>query len=392
MADNDSGTSTSTFRKWFTPSKILIACIGLAVWAIVIAMTVDLVNKYLDSGRKEKTSLSREKVTRVEFPWVVVVDQVGTHCKAAISGCAFAHAVSSKFDSCNGLITKQKLTLDGDTTDTHLLNQTHAREKGLVFKTRLDFLLLIFTVFKEDPVTNVSKLVFNRAECRDDPATSEWMNVMLLPIADTALMASVTAGTAKAGDLATPVYLGLNHQTLLSFKLSQEYFVDGRVTNTSSYKSTQIYSSEKGPLDALGFNIIVQPDSFQVSQVKHLKGDSLVTLLGSVFGWVGVFTGTSIQGLLLAVIAFHQLRLHKAREKALDDREDILLAHEANAECRMTEMAVQKESAGGVASQEALQAVQKQLDELAAVVHKDKPRPPSFSYEPAKPTRTKFSL
>ena len=371
MAEKKVDDAESKSGRWLTPQRVAMALIAVSMWAIVIVMTVDIVNKYLNSGRKEKTSLSRVKQRRLEFPWVVVVDSVGTHCKAALSGCAFSHAAKDSLSNCEEVIYKHKLDLGGDMTDTHILNQTHAREKGFVFETAMDFLIMLFVVVKDDPVLNHTYLVSNRSDCREDKAASEWMNVVLVPIADTELMERVGQGTSEVHEFGTPVYAGLNHQSLLSFSLSQERFVDGRVVNTSSYKNTQIYSSEKHPEDPLGFNVIVQPDSFVVSQVNHLEGDSLVTLLGSVFGWVGVLTGTSIQGLLLTVIAFRMLHANKAREKDLQEKEDALLANEANAQYRLTEMSVQRDDASAElqATQDTLRTVQKQLDELTSFVH-----------------------
>eukprot|EP00754_Rhynchopus_humris_P010653 Rhum_TRINITY_DN14167_c0_g2::Rhum_TRINITY_DN14167_c0_g2_i2::g.69689::m.69689 len=383
--------TASTSGKWFTPQRVAMALIAVTMWVIVIVMTVDIVNKYLSSGRKEKTSLSRVKQQRLEFPWVVVVDSVGTYCKAALNGCAFSHAAKDSLHNCNEVIYPRKLDLDGDITDTHILNQTHAREKGYVFETAMDFMMMLFVVVKDDPVLNYTYIVTNRTDCREDATTSEWMNVVLVPIADTEVMERVGQGTSKVHDFGTPVYAGLNHQSLLSFSLTQERFVDGRVVNTSSYKNTQIYISERHPQDPLGFNVIVQPDSFVVTQVNHLEGDSVITLLGSVFGWVGVLTGTSIQGLLLTVIAFRMLHASKAREKDLQEKEDALLVNEANAQFRLTEMSVQRDDASAelLATQETLRAVQRQLDDLTSFVHgggaAEKKhvvqRPPSFLSE-----------
>ena len=362
--------------RWFTPLRAAMALIAVGVWAIVIVIAVDLVNKYLDSGRKEKTSLTRVKQQHVEFPWVIVIDAAGSLCKVRMTGCAFSHAARGTVENCNDIIHARQVDLNGDMTGTFILNQTRARSQNFVFETGVDFLVLLFQITKNDPVTNTTQLVANGTQCQVPGSLFDY--VMLLPIADTAVMERVGQGTSEVHDFGTPVYAGLNHLSLLSFSLSQERFVDGRVVNTTSFKNTQIYT----PLSPLGFSILVQPDGFLVSQVKHLQGDSVVTLLGSVFGWVGVLTGTSIQGFLLAVAAFSALHASKAREKYIQEKEDALLANEvallASAEHTMCPLAAM--SRRGVATDRAtvdeklerLRHLQHQLDELVAVVQVEK--------------------
>ena len=345
-------------------SNFLLVVIAVAVWATVVVMTVRLVRTHLDSGRKEKTSLAQIMTSRIEVPWVIVMDEVGTRCKSVMTTCLFSNFRAKNIADCNNLISTGSIQLYTRTSDAHILNQTHARSRDLVFTTPLDFLMMLYTVVREDAATNMTYPVYNASECRSSPNSDEWMNVMLLPIADATVIDKVGRGMVSASDLGTPFYAGLSHQSILAFSLSQEFFVDGRVTNKSSYKNTQIYN-KRATSDPLAFEVVMQPDSFEVSQVKHLEGDSPITLLGGVFGWVGALTGSSIQGLLVAVIAFHQVRAHKAREKALGDKEDGLLppSEEAHTEMSGRDADVLAELH---ATRDAMRAMQAQIDDLTA--------------------------
>eukprot|EP00754_Rhynchopus_humris_P031334 Rhum_TRINITY_DN15332_c6_g1::Rhum_TRINITY_DN15332_c6_g1_i1::g.151783::m.151783 len=174
------GGGTGPQARHCSRSNFLLLVIAVAMWATVIVMTVRLVKTHLDSGRKEKTSLAQTMTSRIEVPWVIVMDEVGTKCKSVLTTCLFSNFRAKNIEDCNNLISTGSIQLYTRTSDVHILNQTHARSRNLVFTTPLDFLMMLYTVVKEDAVANITYPVYNASECRSSPDSEEWMNVMLL--------------------------------------------------------------------------------------------------------------------------------------------------------------------------------------------------------------------
>ena len=186
-----------------------------------------------------------------------------------------------------------------------------------MFYTLLDYIAVDFEVvrYKSD---NTTTPVTNMSECGQDwqGGRSLATTAMLVPIADEKLVDEDNRDPRlDTTNLGTPVYAGLNHQSLLSFRLSQEHFVDGRVTNTASFKNTQFDLAVKHQEPIVIFSLVLQADSFEVQQIKHLAGESLFALMGAVFGWVSALTGASVQGVLVAAFIFHHTSLKAAARR-----------------------------------------------------------------------------
>ena len=103
-------------------SNFLLVVIAVAVWATVVVMTVRLVRTHLDSGRKEKTSLAQIMTSRIEVPWVIVMDEVGTRCKSVMTTCLFSNFRAKNIADCNNLISTGSIQLYTRTSDAHILS------------------------------------------------------------------------------------------------------------------------------------------------------------------------------------------------------------------------------------------------------------------------------
>eukprot|EP00754_Rhynchopus_humris_P010667 Rhum_TRINITY_DN14167_c2_g2::Rhum_TRINITY_DN14167_c2_g2_i4::g.69730::m.69730 len=301
--------------RWVTRDRLALGVIAVAMWTVCVVITAHLCVTYTDSGRKEKTALQNIRLQEVEMPSVVVLDAIGARCGCVMTGCFFSQFRPTRHGgaverACDEIVTQRSTSLYGEYSEAHILNQTKARRDDFVFRTLLDYVAVDFKVVRYNndstttPVTDVS-------ECGRDwqGGRSVATTAMLVPITDEKLINDDNRDPRlDTTDLGTPVYAGLNHQSLLSFRLSQEHFVDGRVTNTVSFKNTQYDPAVQHQDPGVTFSLVLQADSFEVQQVKHIAGESLFALMGAVFGWVSALTGASVQGVLVAAFIFHHTR------------------------------------------------------------------------------------
>ena len=337
-------TAPSWRERWLTRDRIVVGVAMLSMWTVCAVITVHLCVSYADGGRQEKTAFDNVRLRTVEMPTVVVFDTIGQKCGAVLVECFFSQFRPTSQGGpverdCEGIITQRSTSLSGEYLEAHILNQTKARSGGFVFRTFLDYISVDFEVVRNNN-DNTTSPVTNITECgRDwggrqgsrlgDQDITYATNAMLVPIADETLITTEQRfPRLDTTNLGTPVYAGLNHQSLLSFRLSQEHFVDGRVVNKASFKNTQFDLAVRPKHPVVAFSITVQADSFEVQQIKHIAGESLFTLMGAVFGWVSVLTGASIQGLLVASYLLHKSYSRKtARLQSLECGADTPLLH-----------------------------------------------------------------
>ena len=313
-------------ERWVTRDRLVLGVVAFAMWTVCVVITVYLCVTYTESSRKEKTALDNVRFEAVETPSVIVLSRIGARCGVAMSGCFFLHFRPTSHGgvverNCTSIVTQRSTSLYGEFSEAHILNQTEARREGFVFRTLLDYIAVDFEVVRYNN-DNTTTPVTNASECGQDWQGRRQIptNAMLVPIADQKFLDEDNRDPRlDTTNLGTPVYAGLNHQSLLSFRLSQEHFVDGRMLSKVSFKNTQL-NLANNPKNVV-FSISVQPDSFEVQQIKRIAGESLFTLMGAVFGWVSALTGASIQGLLVASYFVHQRHLSRKRSSKAAEQE-----------------------------------------------------------------------
>ena len=307
----------SSRRKVFETACFTI--VAVAMWTVCTIMTIDLCVKHFRSGRKEKTDLERTTFREMDPPWVMFVGEIGTKCDLVPVACEF-----NKFkegepqpsdQSCLPAIERRQLSFYGKQMHGYLLNQSTARDASFVYQTLFDSIAVTFVVAKVSLTS--TQPVQNMTECGlDDLFGGPPVSATLVPIADAKTVTKLQGGKAVVSDLGTPLFVGFNHFSVLSFTLQQEHFVGGGLTNSSTFKTTQFALP---PVPQFSLTTLIYPDTFHVTHVKHIEGSTIVSLLGNVFGWVGVWTGASIQGVLVSALALYTTK--RAVKKANRRRE-----------------------------------------------------------------------
>ena len=128
---------------------------------------------------------------------------------------------------------------------------------------------------------------------------------------DTILTNVVLGNTVNERDIPSPIYIGFGNVAAISYELSQHKFINGTVRNNSAFSTTQFPTRT---VNSLEIRLLAQ--SFEVPRINHKEGQSVIDLLGSVFGWVGALTGACVYSLLNnAAVAYNKVEEFDSPEK-----------------------------------------------------------------------------
>ena len=297
--------------------------VSFIIWALVLYIMVDLVQEFWASGRKEKTSVQQEELPQMGSPWLAILTDVGRSekCMWVEKFCVFTPmredpatgGLARDTYECRECFQNTSYHLLGRTFPAILFNATCFLEMGQQMESQLDQIEMALAIV----YTDTGEAVTNMTTCFDDPE-EERGYAIVIPAGDEQHVARMQNGAASLRDWSAPIYLAYNHYAPISFEMSQEEFADGRIVNTTRFSATQysILPRLRYRADATVITASFFPSSFSVQRVVHANGETILGLLGGMFGWIGVWTGACVQGLIFSMMAMYQAR-QKEKEAAL---------------------------------------------------------------------------
>ena len=301
---------------WFKNASkwdVLSLVVSAVIWGLVLYIMVDLIQEFWSSGRKEKTTIKQEVLENLDSPWLSIISEVGPNCRWAEKHCSFQSMrrdpatgglVRGNFD-CRSCFENTTFYVVDQPFPTILFNASRFRELGYEMKSQLDQIEMALAV-----VDNVSgEIVTNMSQCFTDPR-QETGSAIVVPVGDRTRVTTLQSGGTTLQDFSAPIYLAYNHYAPISFELSQTEFADGRIVNTTRFSATQysILPRLRYKADATVISASFFPSSFSVQRIVHANGETILGLLGGMFGWIGVWTGACVQGLIMSTLAAYRAR------------------------------------------------------------------------------------
>ena len=272
--------------------KIVRMVILLALWGICAFFVVKLSVDYVETGRKNTIDIETELIEDLSVPWLYAPTVLGDKCALQLEECLFQKTgiEGSKVINCTTAVK----TPVGE--NSYIVNSVLLRELGIGFTNPLDYLKVVFTVRYNDTRELVDPTFSIPTECDFySSESSTWVTLL----GDDVIMNAIAQGkTINERDMNAPIYIGFGNVASISYKLSQQQYINGTIKNSTEFATTQFSDVAKNTIV-----VHVQPASFDITKIKHKTGQSFLDLLGSIFGWIGVFTGACIFSVLDTAIA-----------------------------------------------------------------------------------------
>eukprot|EP01059_Diplonema_ambulator_P010278 TRINITY_DN2028_c1_g3_i4.p1 TRINITY_DN2028_c1_g3~~TRINITY_DN2028_c1_g3_i4.p1 ORF type:complete len:311 (+),score=60.07 TRINITY_DN2028_c1_g3_i4:65-997(+) len=272
-------------------TTVLKAVFLITMWGICLYFIIRLTTDYAQTGSKPSTKTESVQVDAMEAPWVLLVGDVGDKgCFYGMSGCVFVPWGSddSEYVSCVDAIKIQE--------KVSKLNRTTLRHLDVNFANPYDTISLHVSLLTINEANQTVTTTFDA--CGLDRASMD--DPIFIPIGDQAVLDAIEAGQlVDAKTAGIPTIFGPGQQGQLTFTLTQEQYLNGTVRNTTEFGTTQYpkYNLED-------IEVRIHPGSFVVQRVVHTKGQSVIDLMGSVFGWIGVLTGACMYSIFSSLIDF----------------------------------------------------------------------------------------
>ena len=264
----------------------------------------------MNTGRKNTVSIETFKTDDLTVPWVFAPSEVGKKCFLEPNGCSFVKANSGEVDA-DGFSIEKVLNCDSAVENVnitkslrgHIVNSFTLRKLGIGYSSPLDYLNITFSLKYISNRSLVSSNTNVRDECEfflREPST--WVTCL----GDDTILTNVVLGnTVNERDIPSPIYIGFGNVAAISYELSQHKFINGTVRNNSEFSTTQFPTRTANSLE-----IRLLAQSFEVPRINHKEGQSVIDLLGSVFGWVGALTGACVYSLLNnAAVAYSKIEV-----------------------------------------------------------------------------------
>ena len=271
----------------------------LILWGICAFFIVSLSVDYVETGRKNTIDIETELIEDLSVPWLYAPTVLGDRCALQLEECLFQKGGMERGTNCTTAVT----TPEGK--EPYIVNSVLLRELGIGFTNPLDYLRMVFTARYRDTRRLVDPTSSLPTECGFYASeSSTWISLL----GDDVVIKAIAQGkTLNERDRPAPVYIGFGNVASISYKLSQQQYINGTIKNSTEFTTTQFSDVAKNTIV-----VHVQPASFDITKIKHKPGQSLLDLLGSIFGWIGIFTGTCIFSFIdTAITAYSKAKISK---------------------------------------------------------------------------------
>eukprot|EP01060_Flectonema_neradi_P006649 TRINITY_DN14514_c0_g1_i1.p1 TRINITY_DN14514_c0_g1~~TRINITY_DN14514_c0_g1_i1.p1 ORF type:complete len:378 (+),score=54.01 TRINITY_DN14514_c0_g1_i1:53-1186(+) len=335
--------------------QMLRMLILILLWGVCGFFIVRLTIDYMDTGRKNTVDIETYQIDDLRVPWVFAPSEIGRKCYLRPDSCAFvkmsgegieaevngdgSSSASMKIIPCDNVFSKIDVMLAG-----YLVNSIALRKLGIGYTNPLDFLNVTLSIRYRENDTIVDPTIDIPRECEFMmPEKSLWVALL----GDDTIMNELLLGnTINERDMPAPVHIGLGNTAAISYKLLQQRFINGTIKNGSEFTTTQYATRTPNMVE-----IRLLPLTFEVGIIKHKEGQSVIDLLGSVFGWIGVFTGACIFSVLdTAIEAYGK----KEAQDAMDAEKPLFFVAES------------EELAEKTSQQDTLHSLREQISEIRA--------------------------
>eukprot|EP01064_Diplonema_japonicum_P001866 TRINITY_DN1123_c0_g2_i1.p1 TRINITY_DN1123_c0_g2~~TRINITY_DN1123_c0_g2_i1.p1 ORF type:complete len:339 (+),score=64.90 TRINITY_DN1123_c0_g2_i1:3-1019(+) len=298
--------------KYITRQTVLKATVLSLLWGVCVYFVVKLSHEYQETGQKNTVSFSIIREDAMQPPYMLTATRVPRDvCRFKLNRCEFTKdsgSVNSSVINCNAAVSDKKYTIE-----TSLLNATKARELGVLFKSPFDDLTLLYDLVYVKNGTLASPkacgLVDHTSVARGRETE---LAQFAVPIGDQSIVTSIETNDPDLDlrRIGVPSYIGYGQMAHFTFSLEQEVLIGAPAQNTTRFGLSQFpkYSQQ----DALELRISAA--SFLVRRIVHKEGQSLIDLMGGIFGWVGILTGACIHSLFTNVVDIAE-KAKKEKEK-----------------------------------------------------------------------------
>eukprot|EP01060_Flectonema_neradi_P004280 TRINITY_DN12787_c0_g2_i1.p1 TRINITY_DN12787_c0_g2~~TRINITY_DN12787_c0_g2_i1.p1 ORF type:complete len:381 (+),score=45.86 TRINITY_DN12787_c0_g2_i1:72-1145(+) len=277
--------------------QLLRMFVLVALWGVCGFFVVKLSIDYVKTGRKNTINIDIYQIHDLSVPWLYAQTDLGVNCYLRSEGCDFITINATGYPS---LRNCTPAIFHSDKGEYILLSSITTRELGMGYTNPMDFVKLVFTVrFKETgELVNPNMSIMDQCKLYV-PESSAWVGLL----GDDVTMTALTKGeTINERDMPAPIHIGFGNVAAISYKLSQQEYINGSIKNSSEFTTTQF---KDVPFNEIEVHLL--PATFDVMKIKHKEGQSLLDLMGSVFGWIGVFTGACIFSVLdTAIMAYSE--------------------------------------------------------------------------------------
>eukprot|EP01064_Diplonema_japonicum_P035379 TRINITY_DN7654_c0_g2_i1.p1 TRINITY_DN7654_c0_g2~~TRINITY_DN7654_c0_g2_i1.p1 ORF type:complete len:319 (+),score=30.39 TRINITY_DN7654_c0_g2_i1:113-958(+) len=249
-----------------------------------------------------KTKTEITNVDTLVAPWVTLAGQLTNECKYTVTGCSYEQDALLGATTAASCINAIEEKPDG----TILLNRTTLQQFGFSFSSPFDVVVLSLSLVR---VNNTSQRV-----AYNDCVENYWegQDLLVVPVGDQKAASALDGDeTVNLKKLGVPTFVGAGQKGQLTFSVEQEVPISGPVSNTTKFSFTQFQKHPKEKIE-----IYILASSFTITRVVHSKGQSLVDLMGGIFGWIGVLTGACMHSLFSTVVDFCDKRAEERRTKA----------------------------------------------------------------------------
>ena len=299
--------------------QIVRMIILLLLWGICAFFVIKLSVFYVQTGRKNTVDIETDQLNDLSVPWVFAPTNMGKLCHLHAEGCSF-YKIKNRLPT--SIDCEAAVELSNNSEVGYLVNGIKLRELGIGYENPLDFLNVSFSVRYNKNNKHVDSLESIPQECEfQNHDSSTWVGFMG---DDITMMALARGETINEREMPAPVYIGFGNVASISYKLSQQHYLNGSIKNSTEFATTQ-YSDRPNNQ----FEVHILPATFDIMKIKHKSGQSLLDLLGSVFGWIGVFTGACIFSVLdTAIAAYTKNAEDKARHEMEAGKEPLYVTGE----------------------------------------------------------------
>ena len=294
-------------------SDVVAVVVSLAMWAIVVWILYGMGEDYWSLGRKEKTAIEQTRLENMRSPWLLVLSQHQL-CSWEAKQCAFipfrrdevTGGPSTASYDCGRCVGGTTIDILGFPAEGLLLNSSCLHQmldddgQALSFQSQLDRVLLTFGVVDK---TGAAMTETNISSCDPPGIPVSSTPMTIIPVTDEASVRKLQTKATKS-DFNSPLRIALYHHADVLFRLSQEQFIDETVKDDMTVSMTQFKPPD--PAYPSTTAVAIFPSSFAVQKVIHTQGETVWSLLGEMFGWIGVFTGACVQGLIMSTLAAYQ--------------------------------------------------------------------------------------
>eukprot|EP00756_Hemistasia_phaeocysticola_P002888 Hpha_TRINITY_DN1194_c0_g1::TRINITY_DN1194_c0_g1_i1::g.113069::m.113069 len=291
MASEEEGEAAADEKKKkLKLLNIINYTVNAVLWGLTLAVTIKLVSDWVNSGKNPKVGFDSQTVNEIFPPWMIFQYSVGD-CNVSVDSCYIIPADRGlqSITDCSEMLTEVNSVTGWP--NTLLLNQTLAKERGWKLTSTLDSVSIVLKTDGAD-MGDCMQTPESRAYVQSSAGLMLW----LVPISTMNAVNMLELDKVPPRNQVGPFFsVGLGNVASIAFAREEVKQMNGTVESTVGFSVTQHPMMKPGSGMEIYFEITAR--SFTVPRTVHQQGTQLWELLGTIFGWVGVFSGLCLSAL-----------------------------------------------------------------------------------------------